>query len=122
MNITSLFLENFFGGTSMSLGSMIPSSSVLSSSLSTTELSATGVSVTGTNSFDEEPILGASSISSALTTSSSGFTAANNTSKQLELTQAYIESMDETELEELITSLEQVEIQEDREETDIIQK
>lgn len=122
MHVTSLFLENFFGGFSMSLSSIIPSSSVLSSSLTTTELSATGVGVIGTNSMDESPILGTSSISAAITTASSGFTATKNTSKQLELTQAYIESMDESELEEFIECLEQVETQENSQEIHTVQK
>ncbi len=122
MHVTSLFLENFLGETSMSLGSMIPSSSVLSSSLTTTELSATGSSVTGTNSMDENPLLGTSSILSAFTTASSGFSAMNTTAKQLELTQAYIESMDENELEDFIVKLEQTQVGEVVEETNKFQK
>ena len=122
MHVTSLFLENFLGGLSMPLSSVIPSSSVLSSSLTTTELGATGIGVTGTNSMDESPVLGTSSISSALTTASNGFSAISDTSKQLELTQAYIESMDEKELEELIEGLEQAEIQESMQEMDVTQK
>lgn len=41
----------------------------------------------------------------------------NNTSKQLEMIQAYIESMDENELEDFIAKLEQKEIGEIIEET-----
>lgn len=117
MHVTSLFLENFFGESSMSLGSLIPPSSILSSSLTTTELTATGSSVVGTESIDDESTLGWSSISSALTTASSGFSAMSDTSKQLEMTQAYIESMDENELEDFIARLEQKEVGEIIEET-----
>ena len=107
MNVTSLFLENFLGGATMSLGSITPSSAILSSALTTTGLSVTGVGIVGTSSMDENPILGTSSITLGTTTASNGFTATTNTAKQLELTQAYIESMDESELEEFIVKLEE---------------
>ena len=124
MHVTSLFLENFFEGSLMSLGSIIPSSAVLSSSLTTTEITATGSSIIGTNSMDDNDvsILGTSSISSGLTTASSGFHAMQDTSKQLEMTQAYIESMDERELEEFIARLEQKQVGEIVKETKPFQK
>ena len=122
MHVTSLFLENFFGGYSMSLGSMIPSSSVLSSSLTTTELTATGSSTAGTAFIDDDPVLGVSSIVLGITTASNGFSTVRDTSKQLELTQAYIESMDERELEDFIVKLEQKQVGETTQETNPFQK
>ncbi len=96
---TSLFLENLFGG---SLTSLSPSS--------ITSVGATTTSSIGENLMDSDieglNTLGSITTSVATSVSLNGEKAYEKTMQQLETTQAYVESLSQTELEELIAKLE----------------
>lgn len=114
---TSLFFENLLSasmnslfslnslGTLKSSGSLIPT---------TTTLSAAGTCESGTNVIDSGEVnnntlemgLGITTTSTGASISLNGNEAYNETMQQLEITQAYVESMNQEELEEFITKLE----------------
>lgn len=109
MKLTSLFLENFF--SQFSLSSFISESTTISTSTTSTEITALAVGSTGCNIMDDEPIFGTTMVTSATTTGSNALTAFSDVQiKQLYVTQAYIESLNEEELEEFIVKLESKEI------------
>lgn len=109
MKLTSLFLENFF--SQFSLSSFIPESTVISTSTTSTEVTAVQVGAAGSNMMDDEPLLGTTTVTSATSTGTNALSAFSNTdAQQLYVTQAYIESLDEKELEEFIVKLESKEV------------
>lgn len=121
MNLTSLFLENFFNHFSSSC--LLSNTSTISTSTTSTEITAFEIGTTGFNTMDDEPLLGTTTVTSATTTGTSALTSLSDTSmKQMQLTQAYIESLSEDELEEFIVKLESKEIKVELEQEKIKEK
>lgn len=104
MRLSFLFLKRFFSHFSSS--SLTEDLTSVSTSTTSTEVTATGIGTSGLDVMDEEPLVGAATVTSATTT---GVTALADLSdvraKQLYVTQAYIESMPEEQLEEFIVKL-----------------
>lgn len=97
-NFTKLFLENFIGGLGLeSLGSALPTISVTGGSSTT---------LYGTGLLDNNNILGSTVTSTGTAISLTGPNAYEQTKEQLQLAQAYIESLDEQQLSEMIAKLE----------------
>lgn len=99
-NFTSIFIDNFFG--IIGLNSALPSTS--------TGI-GTSSAITGIESIEEstgltETGVGTSLISTGAAISTAGLNAYEKTINQLELTQAYVESLDEEELTDFIEKLE----------------
>lgn len=110
---TSLFMENFLG----TAGSLLPSS---------TTLSATGTSYVGSLSTQDGEELG-STVGCLLTSTgtaiyNSANSAYDKTLKQLELTEAYMESLSDEELNQMIEKLENMEVVSNEESSDVLIK
>ena len=100
---TKLFLENFIAELGLeSLGSTLPTTSVIGG----TSTSCAGSEIMDSTENDLVQTLGLGVISTGTAVSWNGPDAYEKTMRQLQLTQAYIESLDEQQINEFITKLE----------------
>ena len=111
MEFTSLFLENVVVGASVSINGSLMSPGTLGSSLSSTSTStATEMTNIGEElmNSDNGLLITTGSISTSVGTSTSinGMNAYEKTLQQLETTQAYVESLNQKEMEDLLAKLE----------------
>lgn len=114
---TSIFFENLVVDSAMSLNTSVIPPSTLGSSLSSsvtstgTEICNLGTNIADNSDSDLLDTIGTISTSIGTSVSINSVSAYEKTMQQLETTQAYIESLNEQELEELISKLETKEYQ-----------
>lgn len=121
MHITSLFFENLFGILSLPFQTLGTSQSSVTATGTSTALTAADCLTDGVKAFnadDPQPLTGTTSIASATATVATFMQVNDVDYPDVQLTKAYVESLNEEELTELISKLDDMEIKisEDNEE------
>lgn len=123
MNFTSIFFENFVGLLSIPFKTLGTTESSASMTATSTSVTAADCLTTGVNQFESDDgsaLVGTTSIASATATAVTYLQVNDIDYPDVQITKAYVESLDEEGLNELIANLDELQIEFDSSEEENI--